>query len=350
MVKQIKNLKEKISQFAYLQGLSDVRFTNPKVDPEVFQNFKEFVKKGYHGQMEWLSNNINWRGNPKLMWNDVETIIVFAENYYKGKNPLAGLKMKDKANISIYARGEDYHNILKNKLKVVAGQLIKLTNNCEVKVFVDTAPIMEKYFAQKSGIGWQGKHTNILTKKFGNWIFLGFIFTNIKITNDKKEKNHCGSCMKCMEICPTNAFIGPYKLDATKCISYLTIEHKGPVEKSLRSLIGNRIFGCDDCLAICPWNKFSKNSSEIKYSNHKYELLDLNELAQLDDIKFRNLFRKSPIKRIGRNRFVRNILYAIGNSRDKKFLNTLNKLSNDEDSTIADAAIWAICELKKNDS
>ena len=282
------------------------------------------------------------------MWEDVETIIVFAENYYKGGNPLADINIKHKANISIYARGEDYHNVLKKKLKAVASQIIKLVDNSEVKVFVDTAPIMEKNFAQKAGIGWQGKHTNVLSKKLGNWIFLGLIFTNIKIEIDNPEINHCGNCSRCLEVCPTNAFIAPYKLNAKKCISYLTIEHKGPVDIELRSHLGNRIFGCDDCLAVCPWNKFSKKSNELKYSNNLVDKLDLNELANLDDFQFRKLFRKSPINRIGRNLFVRNVLYAIGNSCDLKFKNTLIKLTRDSDPTIVDAAYWAISEINKN--
>ena len=269
-----KNLKEKIFDIAQKEGLSDVGFTNPKVDTKDFKNFKEFIKNGFHGQMNWLNNNISWRENPKLMWKDVKTVIVFAESYYKGLDPMAGLKIKDKANISVYARGEDYHNILKKKLKIIAGQIIKIVNDCEVKVFVDTAPIMEKSFAQKAGIGWQGKHTNILSKKLGNWIFLGLIFTNIKFEIDEPEKNHCGNCDRCLKICPTNAFVSPFKLDATKCISYLTIEHKGPIDLKLRPYLGNRIFGCDDCLAVCPWNKFSKKSQELKYSNQIIDNLD----------------------------------------------------------------------------
>ena len=348
VIKSHKSLKEKIFDVANNEGLSDIGFTNPKLDPEEFNNFKEFIHKGYHGQMYWLNNNIDWRENPKLMWEDVETIIVFAENYYQGENPLAGIKIKDKANISIYARGDDYHNILKKKLKAVASQIIKIIDKSEVKVFVDTAPIMEKNFAQKAGIGWQGKHTNVLSKKLGNWIFLGLIFTNIKIEADNPEINHCGNCSRCLEVCPTNAFIAPYKLNAKKCISYLTIEHKGPVDIEFRSHLGNRIFGCDDCLAVCPWNKFSKKSNELKYSNSIMDKLDLNELAMLDDLKFRKLFRKSPIKRIGRNRFVRNVLYAIGNSGDLKFKNTLIKLTRDNDLTIVDAAYWAISQIKKN--
>ena len=343
-----KKLKEKISDFAYNEGLSDVRFTDPKVDFAEFNRFKEFIQKGYHGQMDWLNNNISWRGNPKLMWRDVKTVIVLAENYYKGGDPLAGLKKKDKANISIYARGDDYHNILKKKLKKVASHLIRIVDNSEVKVFVDTAPIMEKHLAQKAGIGWQGKHTNILSKKLGNWIFLGLIFTNIKFDIDEPEKDHCGNCNRCINICPTNAFVAPYKLDATKCISYLTIEHKGPVDLKLRSYLGNRIFGCDDCLAICPWNKFSKKSQELKYSDRIIDNLDLNELAQLDENQFKKLFRKSPIKRIGRNRFVRNILYAIGNSGDIKFKKTLFLLTNDYDPTVAEAALWALNEINAN--
>ena len=348
VIKPHKSLKQKISDVAHKEGLSDIGFTNPKLDPEEFKNFKDFINKGYHGQMYWLNNNIGWRENPKLMWEDVETIIVFAENYYKGGNPLADINIKHKANISIYARGDDYHNVLKKKLKAVASQIIKLVDKSEVKVFVDTAPIMEKNFAQKAGIGWQGKHTNVLSKKLGNWIFLGLIFTNIKIEIDNPEINHCGNCSRCLEVCPTNAFIAPYKLNAKKCISYLTIEHKGPVDIELRSQLGNRIFGCDDCLAVCPWNKFSKKSNELKYSNNLVDKLDLNELANLDDFQFRKLFRKSPIKRIGRNRFVRNVLYAIGNSGDLKFKNTLIKLTKDNDYTIVDAAYWAIREIKKN--
>ena len=342
-------LKEKISNIALREGFSDIKFTSPKVDSVQFENFKKFIKMGCHGQMDWLTNNMSWRGNPKLMWDKVQTIIVLTENYYKGEDPLTNLKYQDKANISVYARGEDYHIILKKKLKLVASQLLELVkNNCKVKVFVDTAPIMEKYFAQKSGIGWQGKHTNILSKKNGNWIFLGLIFTNLKLEFDKPEKNHCGSCRKCIEICPTKAFIEPYKLDAKKCISYLTIEHKGPVDLKLRSLIGNRVFGCDDCLAVCPWNKFSKKSQELKYTNSLSGSLDLFKLAQLDNNQFRTLFRKSPIKRIGRNRFVRNVLYAIGNSGNLKFEKILSKLIYDCDPTVADAALWAMKEIKKS--
>lgn len=343
-----KNLKEKIFDIAQKEGLSDVGFTNPKVDTKDFKNFKEFIKNGFHGQMNWLNNNISWRENPKLMWKDVKTVIVFAESYYKGLDPMAGLKIKDKANISVYARGEDYHNILKKKLKIIAGQIIKIVNDCEVKVFVDTAPIMEKSFAQKAGIGWQGKHTNILSKKLGNWIFLGLIFTNIKFEIDEPEKNHCGNCDRCLKICPTNAFVSPFKLDATKCISYLTIEHKGPIDLKLRPYLGNRIFGCDDCLAVCPWNKFSKKSQELKYSNQIIDNLDLIELARLDEEKFRKLFKKSPVKRIGRNRFVRNVIYAMGNSGNIKCMKTLVLLTKDDDPTIAEAALWAIKEIKYN--
>ena len=223
-----KSLKQKIFDVAYKEGLSDIGFTNPNLDPEEFKNFKDFINKGYHGQMYWLNNNIGWRENPKLMWEDVETIIVFAENYYLGGNPLDDIKIKDKANISIYARGDDYHDVLKKKLKAVATQIIKLVDKSEVKVFVDTAPIMEKYFAQKGGIGWQGKHTNVLSKKLGNWIFLGLIFTNIKIETDNPEINHCGNCSRCLEVCPTNAFIAPYKLNAKKCISCLLYTSPSP--------------------------------------------------------------------------------------------------------------------------
>ncbi len=256
---ELAKLKKQLVSEAKMEGFADIRFTDSQVEPRAFENLKKFLKAGHHGQMVWLQKNLDWRGDPKLMWHDVKSVIVLAENYNLGIDPLKGLSFKNKANISVYARGVDYHKIVKKKLKRVASKLVSKTKEkAEVKVFVDTAPVMEKHLAQKSGLGWQGKHTNLLSKKLGNWIFLGFIFSNLDFPVDKPHENHCGSCQSCLDICPTNAFIAPYQLDARRCISYLTIEHRGPVNLELRPLLGNRIFGCDDCLAVCPWEQVFK--------------------------------------------------------------------------------------------
>ena len=332
-------------------GFADIRFTDPFVEKEAFENLKSFLNLGYNGQMAWMKNNLDWRGNPKLMWEDVKSIIVLAENYNPGFNPLHCLNLKGEANISVYARGFDYHKILKKKLKKLASSICRANlEETKVKVFVDTAPIMEKHIAQRAGMGWQGKHTNLVSKRLGNWFFLGFIFSNLDFPPDRPQKDHCGNCKSCIDICPTKAFIAPYKLDARKCISYLTIEHKGPVDLEFRSLLGNRVYGCDDCLAVCPWNKFSKKASEIKYADQSKFDRDLGDLAILNDQEFRKMFAGSPIKRIGRDRFVRNIIYAIGNSEDSRHESILRKLTSDNDYAVSDAARWALGKLgKKND-
>ena len=262
--------------------------------------------------MDWLSKNKSWRKNPKALWPATRSIIMLAQTYGSEVDPLELLKRKNRGSISIYARNNDYHEIIKKRLKSLGRWLVKEVEKSEIKVFVDTAPVMEKPLGQAAGVGWQGKHTNLVSQQLGNWFFLGSIFTTIELPFDEPEIDHCGSCRKCLDICPTNAFPSPYTLDARRCISYLTIEHDGPVDEELRPLIGNRIYGCDDCLAVCPWNKFAKTASESGYISRE-ELMapELRELVTLSDNEFRSFFKKSPIKRIGRIRFVRNVLMLL---------------------------------------
>ncbi|NND22235.1 MAG: tRNA epoxyqueuosine(34) reductase QueG, partial [Silicimonas sp.] len=276
--------------------------------------------------------------------------LMLAEPYTPDHDPLDDLDRKDRGVVSVYARNKDYHDVAKKRLKRVARWLVAETG-CEVKVFVDTAPVPEKPLGQAAGLGWQGKHTNLVSRDLGNWFFLGAIFTTLDLAPDVPETDHCGTCRKCLDICPTNAFPAPYQLDARLCISYLTIEHKGPVDTALRPLLGNRIYGCDDCLAICPWNKFAAAARDARY-DARDDLVSppLADLAALDDAQFRAKFSGSPIKRIGRDRFVRNVLYAIGNSGDLSLIAAARQLVGDPDETVADAARWALEQLGKPDA
>ena len=342
------NLKEVVKAQAKAHGFSLARVVGPESIPQAKKRLTSFLQNGFHGQMDWLEKRSNWRSRPKEMWPEVQSIIMLTENYTPQEDALSGLKRKECGNISVYAHGHDYHNVMKKRLKSYGSWFVKFTD-AQIKVFVDTAPVMEKPLAQKAGLGWQGKHTNLVSRELGNWFFIGAIFTDKKIKVDKEEVDHCGGCTRCLDICPTSAFVAPYKLDARKCISYLTIEHKGPVELNLRDYIGNRIYGCDDCLAVCPWNKFAKVSTELKYSSKKdLNLQPLQNLAQLTDDQFRQKFSGSPIKRIGRNRFVRNVLYAIGNSTQSKFELTVKSLLQDADLGVRDAASWALAKLSQH--
>jgi len=279
------------------------------------------------------------------MWPDARSVIVLGLNYGPPHDPLAILERKEQGAISIYALGDDYHDVVKKKLKALAGFIFR-TFKAEVKVFVDTAPVMEKPLAQKSGLGWQGKHTNLVSREFGSWLFLGSIFTTLELPPDLAEKDHCGNCHACLDVCPTDAFPAPYRLDARRCISYLTIEHDGPIPRQFRKAMGNRIYGCDDCLAVCPWNKFARVASEAKLSaREELQSPALAELAGLDQAAFRALFRKSPIKRIGRDRFVRNVMIAIGNSGDVALTNAAKKALDDDAPLVRGAAIWALSQL-----
>ena len=305
----------------------------------------EFIAAGYHGTMEWMPQTEKRRAHPLSMWPDAKSAIALGYNYGPDSDPMITLGQAEQGTISVYARHRDYHALIKGKLKELAALLARDTGE-DVKVFVDTAPLMEKPLAQAAGLGWQGKHTNLVSREFGSWLFLGIILTAAKLPHNAPEIDHCGSCRACLDICPTNAFPAPYKLDARRCISYLTIEHKGPVAIELREKMGNRIYGCDDCLAVCPWNKYAQVTQDEKLLPRE----DLNapklaELAALTETEFREKFSGSPIKRIGHKRFIRNVLYAIGNSGLPKLISHAQRRINDDDDVVRDAARWAIDRL-----
>jgi len=328
-------------------GFCDIRICQPGDIADAAARLAEFVAKDRHGQMRWMAERMAWRGNPAALWPQARSIIMLAENYSPDHDPRAVLSRSDRGAISVYAQNRDYHDVVKKRLKRLGRWLISRVDGAEIKVFVDTAPVMEKPLAQAAGLGWQGKHTNLVSRNFGSWLFLGAIFTTVPLRPDAAEVDHCGSCRACLDVCPTAAFPAPYQLDARRCISYLTIEHDGPVDAQLRPLLGNRIYGCDDCLAVCPWNKYAKSAAEIAYHvRPEMRAPNLGELSDLDDAQFRSMFSKSPIKRIGRNRFVRNVLYAIGNSKDDQLLQAASNLQNDADPTVADAANWAVNRLR----
>lgn len=342
--KMTEGIKDRLVKQALAEGFVAARVCAPDAVPDVPARLHAFLAEGYHGQMGWLAERVSWRGDPAALWPEVRSIVMLAESYAPTQDPLAVLDAPEKAAISVYAQGRDYHDIVKKRLKRLARWLVAETG-CEVKVFVDTAPVPEKALGQAAGLGWQGKHTNLLSRDWGNWAFLGAIYTTLALEPDAAEVDHCGSCTACQDICPTDAFPAPYQLDARRCISYLTIEHKGPVEVSLRNRMGNRIYGCDDCLAICPWNKFAVAASDLRYHGREVAPTDLADLAVLDDAGFRDRFSGSPIKRIGRDRFVRNVLYAIGNSGLPELRQVAQNLTVDADPAVADAAKWAMARL-----
>jgi epoxyqueuosine reductase len=318
--------------------------------PEAKARLERFLADGAHGDMTWLETTAARRVSPDALWPDVRSVIMLGMNYGPDEDPLAVLAQKDRGAISVYARGEDYHELIKSRLKALARWLIE-TAGGDVKVFVDTAAVMEKPLAASAGLGWQGKHTNLVSRQFGSWLFLGSIFTTLDLPKDDAEPNHCGNCRACLDVCPTAAFPAPYQLDARRCISYLTIEHKGPIPRELRPLIGNRIYGCDDCLAVCPWNKFAQAGHEAKLAAREtLRAPKLAELARLDDAGFRALFTKSGAKRTGRDRFVRNVLIAIGNSGDATLVPEAQRLLDDASPLVRGAAVWALSRLmEKNE-
>ena len=327
------------------EGFVRVGVCRPDAVPEAAERLRVFLDAGRHGQMGWMAEREEWRGSASALWPEARSVIMLAESYSPDGDPMAGLAERDRGVISVYAQGKDYHDLVKRRLKRLGRWMVEVSG-CEIKVFVDTAPVMEKPLAQAAGLGWQGKHTNLLGRDLGNWVFLGAIFTTLDLEPDAPEVSHCGSCTACLDICPTKAFPAPYQLDARRCISYLTIEHRGPVDTDLRASLGNRIYGCDDCLAVCPWNKFAVAAREIGYQP-KVGLPELAELAGLDDAGFRERFAGSPIKRIGRDRFVRNVLYAIGNSGLPQLGAGAAGLVEDADPAVADAARWAVERLRE---
>jgi len=305
----------------------------------------EFVAAGRHGTMDWIERTAERRAHPRAMWAEARSAIVLGLNYGPDCDPLEALKAASRGAISVYAQGDDYHELIKQRLKRLAGALQAQLGG-EVKVFVDTAPLMEKPLAEAAGLGWQGKHTNLVSREFGSWLFLGAILTTMELTPDASSADHCGACRACLDICPTGAFPAPYQLDARACLSYLTIEHAGPIPEQYRGALGNRIYGCDDCLAVCPWNKFAQASHETAlHARDALKAPSLADLADLDDAAFRALFAKSPVKRIGRDRFVRNVLYAIGNSGDVGLLEPAKARLDDACETVREAASWALSRL-----
>ncbi|OZB20055.1 MAG: tRNA epoxyqueuosine(34) reductase QueG [Rhodobacterales bacterium 34-62-10] len=342
----MQGLKERLIAQARLEGFDACRICRPWDVPQVPARLADFLEAGYHGQMAWLAERTAWRGDPAALWPDARSVIMLGESYTPDADPLMALKQKSAGTVSVYAQNKDYHDLVKKRLKRLARWLIAEAGG-EVKVFVDTAPVPEKPLGQAAGLGWQGKHTNLVSRQLGSWFFIGSVFTTLDLPADAAESDHCGSCRNCLDICPTGAFPNPYQLDARRCISYLTIEHKGPVDPELRPLMGNRIYGCDDCLAVCPWNKFAITAREIGYhARPELQGPPLAELAMLDDAGFRAFFSGSPIKRIGRDRFVRNVLYAIGNSDDPSLIDAAQDLIDDPAGEVADAARWAVMRLK----
>jgi epoxyqueuosine reductase len=297
--------------------------------------------------MEWMAKNADRRGDPRTLWSEVRAVVMLGVNYGPADDPLAILKARTRGAISVYAQGDDYHELIKPRLKSLGRWLVENAGG-DIKVFVDTAPVMEKPLAEAAGLGWQGKHTNLVSREHGSWLFLGAIFTTLELPPDRPDDDHCGTCRACLDICPTGAFPAPYRLDARRCISYLTIEHKGPIPRELRPLMGNRIYGCDDCLAVCPWNKFARAGREAKLAARAaLRAAPLAELAGLDDAGFRALFTKSAVKRIGRARFLRNVLIAIGNSGDPTLASAAERLLADASPLVRGATVWALSQIDR---
>jgi len=344
------DLKAALTREARALGFDAIGVTDPDAIAQAGQHFLEFLGSGGHGDMDWLAAGPERRTDPRMLWAGVRSIIMLGVNYGPDSDPLEALAQRSHGVISVYAQGDDYHDVIKKRLKILARWLAAATGD-EVKVFVDTAAVMEKPLAQAAGIGWQGKHTNLVSREFGSWLFLGAIYSASDLPRDASDSDHCGSCRACQDICPTDAFPAPYKLDARRCISYLTIENKGPIPHEFRKAIGNRIYGCDDCLAVCPWNKFAVTGREQKLAaRDTLRAPDLADLARLDDAAFRALFTKSPVKRIGRDRFVRNVLIAIGNSGAPDLADEARRLLDDASPLVRGAAVWALAQLMKPDA
>ena len=335
--------KTAIRKAALDLGFDAIGFARPELADAARRHLGEYLARGYHGDMGWLAARAEERVQPKKLWPDVKTVVVLGMNYGPEGDVLAGLAAPHHGNISVYARGRDYHDVMKARLKALARKIAD-DSPARLKVFVDTAPVMEKPLAMSAGIGWQGKHTNLVSREFGSWLFLGEIYLSLALDPDAPDEDHCGACHACLDACPTAAFPAPYQLDARRCISYLTIEHKGHVPRELRAPIGNRIYGCDDCLAACPWNKFAQTARETRFAA-RVGNAELAELATLDDAAFRARFAGTPIKRTGRDRFIRNVLIAIGNSGDTGFVPAVIIHLDDPSPLVRAMAVWALSRL-----
>lgn len=343
--KILRRLTDFIKAEAADKGFDLCRITGPDSIPQAPARLADFLAAGYHGTMDWMAETEARRADPRVLWSEVRSIVVFAMNYGPEHDPRAVLEKPDRAAISVYAQNRDYHDIIKGRLKEVATRFAA-RGGADVKVFVDTAPVMEKPLAAAAGLGWQGKHTNLVSRTHGSWLFLGSLFTTADLYKDEPERDHCGSCRACLDACPTDAFPAPYKIDARRCISYLTIEHKGTIDPAIREKIGNRIYGCDDCLAACPWNKFAASASEMKLvARDDLKAPRLADLLTLDDPGFRTHFSGSPVKRIGRDRFVRNVLIAAGNSGDRSLIDQCIHLADDVSPVVRGMAAWALSRL-----
>lgn len=344
------SLEDHIRHHAAALGFESVGFSPAELPDAVRSRLTEFVASGRHGGMSWMAERMAARAQPRLLWPEVKTVISLGMSYTSSEDALATLRKPDCGNISVYARHRDYHDVIKGRLKQLANQIIKYDRHVQVKVFVDTAPVAEKPLAAQSGLGWQGKHTNLVSRDLGSWFFLGTIYTTASLQASAPHGGQCGTCTRCLTVCPTRAFPQPYELDARRCISYLTIEHHGPIPLELRPLMGNRIYGCDDCLAICPWNRFARITAESKLSARPDLIApSLEALSHLDDAAFRVKFSGSPIKRIGRNRFIRNVLVAIGNAGRRSLLPNALRLKHDGDPVVAEAARWAETRLRAHE-
>lgn len=343
-------LGDALESRARAEGFADFGICAPDAVAEAGARLRHWVAAERHGDMDWMADRIDWRADPTALWPAARSVIMLAENYGPSEDPMRLLDMPERGAISVYARNRDYHDVVKKRLKRVGRWLIEEAarrgEEAEIKVFVDTAPVMEKPLAEAAGLGWRGKHTNLVSRKLGSWFFLGSIFTTLDLSKFQAETDHCGSCRRCLDICPTAAFPAPYQLDATRCISYLTIELKGPIPREMRPLIGNRIFGCDDCLAVCPWNRFAQIARDSAYwSRIELSRPLLLHLSWLNDAEFRTVFSGSPIKRIGRDRFLRNVLIAIGNSGDIALARAARARLDDPSPLVRGAAIWALSRL-----
>lgn len=339
------SVEEEIRKEADMLGFDAIGFTRAALPVATQKRLMQFLALDRHGDMTWLAERAEQRAHPQPLWPEARSVIMLGVNYGPEHDPMTALQRKSSGVISVYAQNKDYHDVIKKRLKRLA-RFIVARHNADVKVFVDTAPVMEKPLAEHAGLGWQGKHTNLVSREFGSWLFLGAIYTTLEIDPDSAAADRCGTCRNCLDVCPTEAFPAPYQLDARRCISYLTIEHKGPIPAALREAMGNRIYGCDDCLAVCPWNKFARRASEAAF--HAREDLGapaLAELVELDDKQFREKFSGSPIKRTGRNRFLRNVLVAIGNSGDSALVEAVKARLDDTDALVRGAAVWALFKL-----
>ena len=342
------NLVNALKERAAAEGFVSFGIAPGSLAPLAGERLRQWIADGYHGDMLWMADRVGQRASPDALWPEVKSVIMMGMSYAPASDPMALEGHTDRARISVYAQGRDYHDVVKGALKRVAGWLAHKAG-ADVKVFVDTAPVMEKALAETAGLGWQGKHSNIVSRTHGSWLFLGAIYTTAELTPDVAGTDSCGTCRACQDICPTDAFPAPYKVDAQRCISYLTIEHKGPIPTELRPLIGNHIYGCDDCLAVCPWNKFAESAAANKAFLPRAELVAprLADLLALDDVAFRTLFSGSPIKRIGRDRFIRNVAIAAGNSGNAELRAALDPLLRDDNDVVRDAAKWAVEQLDK---